>query len=260
MKKMILLVSLILLMTGLSLSAQDMALKTNLLYDATTTINLGYEVALNPKTTLDIWLNYNPWSLGYKWVGIKGASNDFIETRDTKFKHFMIQPEVRWWLCEKFNGHFFGVHIHGCMFNVGAITMPFGWGNYGLGTSSVEMVPTEGHTVKGVQYEKGTIPYQGLIDKYGIDYATNHLIYSSADRDGIYTNSFDGWFAGLGVSYGYQWVLSSRFSMEFTAGIGYTYLNYEKVRCASCKQVIGEEKVHYFGPTRAGISLVYMLK
>ena len=47
-------------------SGQDMALKTNLLYDATTTINLGYEVAINKKTTLDIWVNYNPWTLGHK--------------------------------------------------------------------------------------------------------------------------------------------------------------------------------------------------
>jgi hypothetical protein len=237
-----------------------MALKTNLLYDATTTLNLGYEVALNHRTTLDIGINYNPWTLGHKWVGIKGAGSDFVEKRDTKLKHFMIQPEVRWWLCEKFNGHFFGVHLHGGMFNVGAIKMPFGWGDYDLGEYPVEMTTKDGYEVKGIQYEKGTVPYPGLVDKFGEDVAKNHVIYSNGDRDGIYTNSFEGWFAGIGVSYGYQWVLSPRFSMEFTVGVGYAYLDYEKLRCTSCRQVIGEDKAHYFGPTRAGISLVYMLK
>ncbi|MDR2917718.1 MAG: DUF3575 domain-containing protein [Tannerella sp.] len=242
------------------LSAQDMALKTNLLYDATTTINLGYEVALNQKTTLDIWVNYNPWTLGHKWVGIEGAGADFVEKRDSKLKHFMIQPEIRWWLCEKFNGHFFGAHVHGGIFNVGAVKMPFGWGDYGLGEYPVEMTTTDGYKVKGTQYAKGTTPYQGLVDLYGEAYAENQIIYSNADRDGIYTNSFEGWFAGVGVSYGYHWVLAPRFSMEFTVGLGYAYLDYDKTRCTDCKQTIAKDKIHYFGPTRLGISLVYMLK
>jgi hypothetical protein len=267
MKKIALLVFPVLLITGSTLSAQDIALKTNLLYDATTTMNLGYEVALSRRATLDIWVNYNPWTLGRKWVGIKDAGESFVEKRDSKLKHFMIQPEIRWWLCEKFNGHFFGVHVHGGLFNVGAIKMPFGWGRYKddesgnfLGTYPVEMTTADGKNIKGIQYEKGTVPYQGLVDKYDEGYARNQVIYSNADRDGIYTNSFEGWFAGMGVSYGYHWVLSPRFSMEFTAGVGYAYLNYEKARCTSCKQVIGEDKLHYFGPTRAGISLIYMLK
>jgi hypothetical protein len=260
MKKIALLMFLMLWTAGSKMSAQDMVLKTNLLYDVTTTINLGYEVALNHKTTLDIWVNYNPWILGHKWVGLEGEGSKFVQKRDTRLKHLMIQPEVRWWICEKFNGHFFGFHVHGGTFNVGAVKMPFGWGDYGLGKYPVEMETTGGYIVKGIQYEKGTEPYQGLIDRSGEDYANTQKIYSNSDRDGIYTNSFEGWFAGLGVSYGYHWILSPRFSMEFTAGLGYVYLDYEKVRCTSCKQVIGDGKTHYFGPTRAGISLVYILK
>jgi hypothetical protein len=260
MKRIALLIFLVFLMTALKLSAQEAAFKTNLLYDVTTTINIGYEAALNHKMTLDVWLNYNPWTLGHKWVGIKGAGDMFVEKRETRLKHFMLQPEVRWWACEKFNGHFFGVHIHGGIFDVGAIKMPFGWGDYGLGKYPVEMKTSEGYNVSGVEYEKGTTPYQGLIDKYGEAYAKNQMLYANADRDGMYTNSFDGWFAGVGVSYGYHWILNSRVSMEFTVGLGYTYLKYEKLRCTTCKQALGDENVHYFGPTRAGISLVYMIK
>ena len=39
-----------------------LAVKSNLLYDATTTMNLGIEFGLAPKWTLDISGNYNPWT------------------------------------------------------------------------------------------------------------------------------------------------------------------------------------------------------
>ena len=92
------------------LGAQTLAVKTNALYDATATVNLGAEVALAPRWTLDVSGNYNCW--------------DFKDNR--KWKHYLIQPEARYWLCEKFNGHFFGLHIHGGEFNVGKVCTPFG--------------------------------------------------------------------------------------------------------------------------------------
>ena len=54
---------LILFMLGCAISegyAQKVALKSNLLYDATTTMNLGLEIGLVRKWTLDIPVNYNP--------------------------------------------------------------------------------------------------------------------------------------------------------------------------------------------------------
>ena len=56
----------ILFMLGCAISegyAQKVALKSNLLYDATTTMNLGLEIGLARKWTLDIPVNYNPWKL-----------------------------------------------------------------------------------------------------------------------------------------------------------------------------------------------------
>ena len=84
--------------------AQKWAVKSNLLYDATATINLGVEAALGPRVTLDISGNYNPWEFG-----------------DARWKHWLIQPEVRYWLCERFNGHFFGLHAHYAEYNAGGI-------------------------------------------------------------------------------------------------------------------------------------------
>ena len=95
-------------MTGIH--AQNLAVKTNILYDATASINVGAEVALAPEWTLDVSGNYNAW--------------DYRDNR--KWRHFLVQPEARYWFCEKFNGHFIGLHVHGGEFNVGNVSTPLG--------------------------------------------------------------------------------------------------------------------------------------
>ncbi len=89
--------------------AQKAALKTNLVTDATATVNLGAEFALAPKWTLDLSANYNGWN-------IKG---------DKKWKHWMLQPEARYWFCNKYMGHFFGIHAMGGQFNLGGLDADF---------------------------------------------------------------------------------------------------------------------------------------
>jgi len=86
-------------------SGQNVAIKSNLLYDITTTFNVGTEISLSPKWTLDISANYNPWQF----------------SKNKKIKHVLIQPEARYWLCEKFYGHFIGTHLHYAKFNFGGI-------------------------------------------------------------------------------------------------------------------------------------------
>ena len=49
--------------------AQDFALKSNFLYDATATINIGAEVGLSPRWTLDVSGNFN----GISRVAASGA-------------------------------------------------------------------------------------------------------------------------------------------------------------------------------------------
>ena len=90
---------------SLTLSAQNIGVKTNLLYDLTSTINLGAEIGLAPKWTLDLSGNYNAW--------------EFKDNK--KWKHWMAQPEARYWFCEAFNGHFLGLHLLGGQFNVGNV-------------------------------------------------------------------------------------------------------------------------------------------
>lgn len=90
----LLLIFLTSLCVGMGVKAQVVAVKSNVLYDATATVNLGVEVAFNKHWSLDISGNYNGWDI----------------VSDKSWKHWMIQPEGRYWLHEKFNGHFFGVH------------------------------------------------------------------------------------------------------------------------------------------------------
>ncbi len=92
----------LILATTFTVKAQNVALKTNLLYDASATINLGVEIGLSPKWTLDLSGNYNPWTF----------------ENNKKWKHWLAQPEFRYWFCEKFSGHFLGLHLHGGQYNV----------------------------------------------------------------------------------------------------------------------------------------------
>lgn len=143
------------------------------------------EIELSPKWTLDISGNYNPWTF----------------SNNKKIKHFLIQPELRYWLCDRFNGHFFGLHGHYGQFNVGGI----------------KMLNLENRRYEGDLY-------------------------------------------GAGLSYGYQWILSNRWSIEATIGFGWAHIDYDKYNCDKCSPLIKESSREYFGPTKVGINLIYVIK
>jgi hypothetical protein len=84
------------------------ALKANLLYGATTTVNLGVEFLLNRFLTLDI----------------SGGWNPFVHRENKKFAHWMVQPTLRYWIQEPFNGHFIGGSLMYGDFNIGGIGLP----------------------------------------------------------------------------------------------------------------------------------------
>ena len=87
--------------------AQKAALKTNIVSDALLSPNLGLEVGLAPKWTLNVAGQLNLWSVdGRKW------------------RHWLVQPEARYWFCRRFQGHFLGVHAIGGEFNAGNVDLP----------------------------------------------------------------------------------------------------------------------------------------
>ncbi len=95
----------VMLLLGLSARGQNVAIKTNLLYDALMNVNIGLEVGLAPKWTLDVSGNLNCWKLSH----------------DRRWKHWLAQPEARYWFCDRFAGHFIGVHALGGQYNVGGV-------------------------------------------------------------------------------------------------------------------------------------------
>lgn len=180
---------------SVNLSAQKIAVKTNLLYGAITlTPNLGAEFGISPRWTLDISGGYNPWNL-------KGSLSD-----NRKLVHWLIEPEARYWLCQKFSGHFFGTHLLFSQFNISKHKLPW------------------------------------LLGK-----DSNHYRY-------------EGNAAGGGFTYGYQFVLGSRWNLEASIGLGYARLWYDKYNCMKCGEKVGNSSRNYWGPTKAAISIMYILK
>lgn len=179
----------LLVMASEACMAQRIAIKTNLLYGATATPNVAVEIPTGPKHSLSIAGGWQPWELS--------------ETK--KLKHWLVQPEFRYWFCETFNGHFFGVHAIGGQFNASDIKLPFG------------ILPTL------------------------TDYR------------------YQGWAVGGGISYGYQWLLSRRWNVELSIGLGYIHAKYKKYKCLQCGNSIKDSHCNYLGPTKIGFSLIYSL-
>lgn len=165
-----------------------LVLKTNLVHNATGSVNLGIEFGLARQWSLDISTGLNIWT----------------DNERHKFKHFIIQPEARYWFCQRLSGSFIGLHAHYGKFNVGGLPGMF--------------------------------------------------------SDNMQNNRYEGWLAGTGVGYGYHWLLSNHWSLEAEIGLGYTYLKYNKFPCIHCGSKIKASDRHFIGPTKAAVSLIYIVK
>lgn len=193
MTKKLLVVFVIFQLSAMIADAQKLGIKTNLLYDLTATVNLGVEYRLADRWTVDVSGNYNAWSIreGAKW------------------KHWMVQPELRFWNCDAFSGHFLATHAIGGQYNFGGIE--------------------------------------------------NSLKLFGSDLSQLSDHRFQGFAFGGGVAYGYAWILGRHLNLEAEIGVGYIYTSYDKFNCVGCgKKVLAGQPAHYFGPTKAAISFVYI--
>lgn len=174
---------LFLMLTGMGMTvarAQKIGLKTNLLSWATTTVNAGAEYKFAPRWSAEMEIMYKAWH--------------FLPD-NRKVGGLLIQPEVRYWLCQPFYQHYVGVHLH--------------YGQYNAGL--------------------GRYRYQGSL-------------------------------YGAGLSYGYQWILADRWNLEISTGAGFVRMNHDKYDRPKCGLFLGKDSKNYFGITKIGISLVYILK
>lgn len=163
------------------------ALKVNLLYGgATFTPNLRMDIGLGGCTSLEIGGSWNPW-----------------DPRDGKsVEHWMVGAELRYWLCARHSGHFFGLHPFYADYNITGYKIP--------------------------------------------------KLFDKALR-------YDGTAVGGGVTYGYHLMLGRHWGLEFHVGAGVAKLEYTKYRTADGEEAsLGDFKTTYIGPTRAGISAVFL--
>lgn len=167
--------------------AGEWDLKSNLIYDATTSLSLGVEYGWGRRWSVDLSGSYNPWA--------------FAEGR--KWKHWLVQPELRFWTRQRQQGHFVGVHLLGGVYNLNRMYLPF------------RAFPT-----------------------------TNEY-------------RFEGWGAGVGLTYGYRWNFNDRWAMEGQLGFGYIYSEYDRFCPVNCgvRQASGAH--NYIGPTKIALNLIY---
>lgn len=85
------------------------ALKTNVASDAFANINLGGEVQVAPRWSLDLTGDVNFWKFsdGKRW------------------KHWIALPEARYWFCDVGGGSFVAAHLIGGQYNIGHVDMDF---------------------------------------------------------------------------------------------------------------------------------------
>ena len=166
----------------------QVTVKTNLLGWGTASINGGIETKVSAKSTISLFGSINPFEFG----------------NHKQWKHWLLQPEYRYWFCEPFYKGFIGVHTLGGEFNAARIELPF------------------------------------------------DIFPELADY------RFQGWMAGGGISFGYQWLLNRNWNLEASVGVGYLYVKYDKYPCASCGTRLDTGHQNNVGPTKAAVSLVYI--
>ena len=171
-------------------TAQQVALKTNALYWATTTPNIGAEVAVARRHSVQLYYGLNPW---------RQSGGD-----RSSLRHWALMPEYRYWFCQSMSGWFVGAHLMGGQFNMSGVDLPLG------------------------------------------------IFGSLKDR------RYEGWFAGGGVTAGYQWPLARHWSLEAALGVGYDYVRYDKFRCGECGERLKSGHTNYLGPTKLALSVMYV--
>jgi hypothetical protein len=104
------------------------------------------------------------------------------------------------WLCERYNGHFFGAHLFYAEYdNMSGRNFPF-------------------------LFKKGS--------------------------------RYDGRAVGAGLTYGFHQPLSQRWGLEFNAGLGAGYVDHKRFDGTNAIR----KRQMYVGPTRVGVTLVYLIE
>jgi len=179
MFRRITLFSLLLLCICTFANAQSWAVRGNLLEYGQGSAGAGIEARLGSYASISMDAYYNPWEFSKK----------------AKVKHFMVQPEIKWWTSIPFAGSFLGLYAQLVEFNVGGI------GLVGLNEGRVEGYMYGGGISYGYQWVLGN--RLNIEANVGIGYSK--IMYSKyrCERCGDYIGEGDFNFIGpakLGVT------------------------------------------------------------
>lgn len=166
---------------------QQIGIGTNVSWWLTSTPNAEVEFMLSKRLTLNVSGSYNSWTFFPEGMTLR---------------HYLVQPELRYWPCKSFEGHFFGVHGH--------------YGHYNI----------------------GQVPFIAGLKDY----------------------TYRGELYGGGFSYGYHFAIGGRWGLELSLGVGYAYQEYNKYVCTECAELVGRYKRHFVGPTRLGVTFIYLIR
>lgn len=169
---------------------QVVGVKSDLLAGALTSPNLAVEVAVTQRFSAELDFHYNPFPNG----------------KERRWKHWLLEPAFKYWLCQPFGGHYFGIQGTYGWYNVGNVHLPFG-------------------LAKELRYLRR-----------------------------------EGSLGGISLTYGYHWILSPRWGIETSIGLGYIHTGYDDFRCFHCGEQTGSGHKNYVGPTKVAVSLIYMIK
>ena len=104
--------ALLFLMTLQTISAQQVTLSNNLLYDVWLTPNLHVGVRASEHWSMGLTAGYRPWPTS--------------DETSRKWRHLLLSPSVRYWKDSVNVHHFFGANIIYSHYNVADVRFPFG--------------------------------------------------------------------------------------------------------------------------------------
>ena len=90
--------------------SQKVAVRLNALPATDGAFGAGVSYGIGNKSTVELAGSLRPWKRSEMYVN----------------RYRLIQPEYKYWTCQKFNGFFWGGYLNGAQFNVGGKKLPFG--------------------------------------------------------------------------------------------------------------------------------------
>jgi len=101
-----------------TLRRESFSAGTNLFYWGSGTPNAHFWIPIGDHITLGLTGGLKPWPRYLPW--------DWDEQIDSKWRHFAIVPNLRWWPKANYSGLWLGADILWTHYNVGGVTFPLG--------------------------------------------------------------------------------------------------------------------------------------